>query len=77
MEFKQLFIATIAVVVMSSSVFSANLPKGTADDPLRVMMLPADTGGADVAEDCDALVISEFRRNTTGDQLIKMHKISG
>ena len=51
MEFKQLFIATIAVVVMSSSVFSANLPKGTADDPLRVMMVPADTGGADVAED--------------------------
>jgi len=51
MKLKQLFTAATAAVVMSSSVFAVDLPKGTADDPLRVMMVPADTGGADVAED--------------------------
>ena len=30
-----------------------------------------------IAQDCDALVISEFRRNTADDQLIKMQKITG
>jgi len=51
MKLKQLFAAATAVVVMSSSIFAVELPTGTAGDPLRVMMVPADTGGADVAED--------------------------
>ncbi|GAB4289987.1 MAG: phosphate/phosphite/phosphonate ABC transporter substrate-binding protein [Methylophaga sp.] len=50
MKIKQLF-ALVAASVMSSTVMAADLPKGTADDPLRVMMVPADTGGADITED--------------------------
>lgn len=51
MKLKQLFTAATAAVVMSSSVFAVDLPKGTADDPLRVMMVPADVGGGDVTQD--------------------------
>ena len=51
MKLKQLFTAATAAIVMSSSVFAVDLPAGTAADPLRVMMVPADTGSADVAED--------------------------
>lgn len=41
----------LASLVFSSTLFAANMPLGTAGDPLRVMMVPADTGGADVTED--------------------------
>lgn len=43
--------ASLAALIASTSVIAGDLPTGSADDPLRVMMIPADTGGADVTED--------------------------
>lgn len=43
--------ASFGALSISSTSIAADLPTGTADDPLRVMMIPADTGGADVTED--------------------------
>ncbi len=51
MKLKQLFVAGLTGMTMLSTVYASDLPKGTADVPLRVMMVPADTGGADIAED--------------------------
>jgi len=51
MILKNLAGTALASLVLSTSVFAESLPQGTANDPLRVMMVPADTGGADVAED--------------------------
>ncbi len=43
--------ASLVVLAAPSAVVAGDLPTGTKDDPLRVMMIPADTGGADVTED--------------------------
>lgn len=51
MKFKHIASMAFAALTFSSIAFSSPLPMGTEDDPLRVMMVPADTGGADVAED--------------------------
>lgn len=41
----------VSVAAMGVSTQALALPSGTKSEPLRVMMVPADTGGADVAED--------------------------
>ena len=51
MTMKNYLIMALASLAITTNLLAAELPKGTANDPLRVMMVPADTGGADVAED--------------------------
>jgi len=51
MKLKALASVALATLVFSTSAVAESLPQGTKSDPLRVMMVPADTGGADVAED--------------------------
>ncbi len=51
MKFKTLTGLTLSALIASSSAFASSLPTGSANDPLRVMMVPADTGGADVSKD--------------------------
>lgn len=55
MKLKSLVSASLASFALAAAVSttpaSAALPDGSAAQPLRVMMVPADTGGADVAED--------------------------
>lgn len=43
--------ASVAMLGASTNVIAGDLPTGSKDDPLRVMMVPADTGGADITED--------------------------
>lgn len=51
MNIRKIVTAAVSGLLFSSLAVAGDLPKGTADDPLRVMMVPADTGGADVTED--------------------------
>jgi phosphonate transport system substrate-binding protein len=51
MKLKKLVIAGIAASILSSAAFAANLPDGSAGNPLRVLMVPADTGTNDITAD--------------------------
>jgi phosphonate transport system substrate-binding protein len=51
MKLKQLFTAATAAIAISSSVYAVDLPTGTASEPLRVVMIPTDVGGADITQD--------------------------
>lgn len=51
MKITKLFMAALAVFSLSCSVLAAELPDGSKDRPLRVLMIPADTGTNDVIAD--------------------------
>ncbi|MBW9259428.1 MAG: phosphate/phosphite/phosphonate ABC transporter substrate-binding protein [Candidatus Thiodiazotropha sp. (ex. Lucinisca nassula)] len=51
MKLKKLLAAGIAAVILSTPVFAAKLPDGTKENPLRVLMIPADTGTNDITQD--------------------------
>ena len=51
MKLTKLVTAGIAAVMLTSTAFAANLPDGSKDNPLRVLMIPADTGTNDITAD--------------------------
>ncbi|MDY6943573.1 MAG: phosphate/phosphite/phosphonate ABC transporter substrate-binding protein [Pseudomonadota bacterium] len=51
MKFKALASVALAACSFAAVAVAGNLPDGSASQPLRVMMVPADTGGADVTQD--------------------------
>lgn len=50
MNIKTLIAAGIAATMLSGTV-SASLPDGSKENPLRVLMIPADTGSNDITQD--------------------------
>lgn len=51
MKLTKLVTAGIAATMLSTAAFAANLPDGSAENPLRVLMVPADTGTDDITAD--------------------------
>ncbi|MES9946815.1 MAG: phosphate/phosphite/phosphonate ABC transporter substrate-binding protein [Candidatus Thiodiazotropha sp.] len=51
MKLIKLVTAGIAAAMLSGAALAANLPDGTKDHPLRVLMVPADTGTNDITAD--------------------------
>lgn len=51
MKVAHLLLATLATLSFISSAFAADLPDGSKERPLRVLMIPADTGTNDIAAD--------------------------
>ncbi len=51
MKLMKLFAAGIAVAMITTPLFAAKLPDGSKENPLRVMMIPADTGTNDIVQD--------------------------
>ncbi|MEA3361945.1 MAG: phosphate/phosphite/phosphonate ABC transporter substrate-binding protein [Thermodesulfobacteriota bacterium] len=51
MKTKALIVLVMLLTVVSSNLFAANLPDGTKDNPLRVLMVPTDTGTNDITAD--------------------------
>lgn len=51
MKITKLFMAVLAALSFSGSALSADMPDGSKDHPLRVLMIPADTGTNDITAD--------------------------
>jgi phosphonate transport system substrate-binding protein len=51
MKLIKLVTASIAAAMLSGAALAANLPDGSKDHPLRVLMVPADTGTNDITAD--------------------------
>jgi phosphonate transport system substrate-binding protein len=51
MKLIKLVTAGIAAAMLSGTALAANLPDGSKDHPLRVLMVPADTGTNDITAD--------------------------
>ena len=51
MKFKSLIGIGLMAAMFSSSVYAVNMPDGSKEHPLRVLMVPADTGTDDVTRD--------------------------
>ena len=51
MKIKNVVAAGIAATILSGTSFAANLPDGSKEQPLRVLMVPADTGTNDITQD--------------------------
>lgn len=51
MNMKHLITAGLATVLLTSPVLAAKLPDGSKEHPLRVLMVPADTGTDDITKD--------------------------
>ena len=51
MKLTKLVTAGIAAAMISTAAFAANLPDGSAENPLRVLMIPTDTGTNDITAD--------------------------
>ncbi|NJN45358.1 MAG: phosphate/phosphite/phosphonate ABC transporter substrate-binding protein [Candidatus Competibacteraceae bacterium] len=51
MKLTRLITTGIVIAMLSNPVFAANLPDGSKDNPLRVLMVPADTGTNDITAD--------------------------
>lgn len=52
MKLKNLFaVGVVAATMLSGPVFSDSLPDGSKERPLRVLMVPADTGTNDITKD--------------------------
>jgi phosphonate transport system substrate-binding protein len=51
MKLTKLVTAGIAAAILSNTAFAANLPDGSKEHPLRVLMVPADTGTNDITAD--------------------------
>ena len=51
MKIIQLFFSTLLALCLANPAFSADLPDGSKERPLRVLMIPADTGTNDIVAD--------------------------
>jgi len=51
MKIKSFIAVGIAAAMLTGSAFAANLPDGSKERPLRVLMVPADTGTDDITKD--------------------------
>lgn len=51
MKFKHLITAGIATVMLTGTALASALPDGSKQHPLRVLMVPADTGTNDITQD--------------------------
>ena len=51
MKIKSLIAVGIAAVILTGPAFAAKLPDGSKENPLRVLMVPADTGTDDITKD--------------------------
>lgn len=51
MKIKALFLAILIMVVTAPVAMAGGLPDGSPGNPLRVMMVPADTGSGDITAD--------------------------
>lgn len=51
MKLTKLLAGGIAAAMLGTTAFAANLPDGSAEHPLRVLMVPADTGTNDITAD--------------------------
>jgi len=51
MKIKNLIAVGMTVVMLTGTAYSANLPDGSKDNPLRVLMIPTDTGTDDITRD--------------------------
>lgn len=51
MNIKNLIAAGMAAILLTGTAFAANLPDGSKEHPLRVLMVPADTGTNDITKD--------------------------
>ncbi|MCW8988526.1 MAG: phosphate/phosphite/phosphonate ABC transporter substrate-binding protein [Gammaproteobacteria bacterium] len=51
MKIKSIVAVGIATVMLTGSVFAGNTPDGSKEHPLRVLMIPADTGTDDITKD--------------------------
>lgn len=51
MNMKQLVAAGLATALLSGPALAAKLPDGSKEHPLRVLMIPADTGTNDITQD--------------------------
>jgi len=51
MKIKNLIAAGIVATLFSTTVFATKLPDGSKAHPLRVLMVPADTGSDDITQD--------------------------
>jgi len=51
MKIKSLIAAGIVATVLTSPAFAIDLPDGSKEHPLRVLMIPADTGTDDITKD--------------------------
>jgi len=51
MKIKNLIAVGIVAAMLTGSAFAAKLPDGSKENPLRVLMVPADTGTDDITKD--------------------------
>lgn len=51
MKIKSLISVGVAAIMLTGPVFSANVADGSKEHPLRVLMVPADTGTDDITKD--------------------------
>lgn len=51
MNVKSLIAVAVTAIVFCGSALAATLPDGTKENPLRVLMIPADTGTNDITKD--------------------------
>ena len=51
MKIKNLLAVGIAAAILTGPAFAAKLPNGSKEHPLRVLMVPADTGTDDITKD--------------------------
>lgn len=51
MKFTKLLVAGVAALSFATTTFAADLPDGSKDNPLRVLMIPTDTGTNDITAD--------------------------
>jgi phosphonate transport system substrate-binding protein len=51
MIIKRLVTVAVAMVMLNSGAFAVDLPDGTKERPLRVLMIPTDTGTNDITQD--------------------------
>ena len=51
MKIKQLITASVASIMLAGTALATELPDGSKDKPLRVLMVPADTGTNDITQD--------------------------
>ena len=51
MNIKNLIAAGMAATLLTGTAFATNLPDGSKEHPLRVLMVPADTGTNDITRD--------------------------
>ena len=51
MKIKSLIAAGLAATLLTGTALASSLPDGSKEHPLRVLMVPADTGTNDITQD--------------------------